>query len=313
MIDWSRLITAESGWTEKFLKSHTLKNDEKFVLRTYSIKVEDTEFSSKSLVGFIKDSIKGYILTPKEIEYEEKNGNDPFKYALNYFGKINPTYDGKYGELILYLLVESVLKIPMVVLKIPSNSNDQIKGSDGVFCGDYDGMPAILLGESKTWKNLNLALDDAFKSLDKLYTGAKLGQEYFVAKKSIRELNLSQEELDYMYNSFSPGNAIYESLKKVHPVLIVYSNADFKIEGKKTSIQTIESMIQEIVEKKLEENVTRIKSLCETYKEVSKIHLDFFFIPVKSVDRLRKDLYKAFHGEEWKKAEDTSNSSQEEE
>jgi hypothetical protein len=58
----------------------------------------------------------------------------------------------------------------MIVLKLPTSGNDQAKGSDGIFCGDYMGKPAILLGESKTYTSLADAVRIAFTSLDRFYS-----------------------------------------------------------------------------------------------------------------------------------------------
>ena len=297
-IDWSTLLTADADWPFRLLRSHTIKSEDKIVLRTYTLKDIDQESCNKPLVSFVKSSVKSYILNEKEIELETTSGNDPLKHALQYFGKIDPLKDGKYGEMILYLLVESILKIPMVALKIPSSLRDQQKGSDGIFCGMYKGSQAILLGESKTWKDMEAALKDAFKSLDKLYTGNQLDQEYFVAKKGISKLNLTVEQLNYLYNCFSPTSTVYASLEKVHPVLIVYSKDKLKetiIEGD----VDIEHKINQLIESTIDGNLNKIKKLCGKYQAVSKFHLDFFFIPVQCVDKLREDLYEEFHQEKW--------------
>lgn len=60
--------------------------------------------------------------------------------AGSYFGQKDPQADGKYGELLLFVLVESVLGCKMIAHKLKSLTNviDQIKGGDGVFLGNYD-------------------------------------------------------------------------------------------------------------------------------------------------------------------------------
>lgn len=81
--------------------------------------------------------IKQFVLSEADIEECKKQDKEPWLKAAIYFGPVNPQNEGKYGELLLFLLVEAVLKTPMIAYKIKSLSDykHQIKGSDGVFLG----------------------------------------------------------------------------------------------------------------------------------------------------------------------------------
>ncbi len=300
-IDWQKFITVDGNWVTKHLSEHQIKSANKVVLRTYSVQFSGTRYETNALVEFIISSIKKYVLSEKEIKKLEERGIEPFLHARQYFGNKNPTTDGKYGELILYLLTEAILKVPMVVFKIPTNANDQIKGADGVFCGNYNDLPAVLIGESKTWSSLSAALTDAFKSLNKLYVETDqtaLNYEYFVSKKNIRA-DMSVEELDYLYDCFTPGTEGYKNRVKVHPVLIMYDDDKIQ-EINATDNKNAEEKMKALVESKLDDHVSSITSLCAKFKDVSEVYLDFFFIPLKSVDSFRHVLYTALHGVEWR-------------
>ncbi len=300
-IDWEKFITVDGGWVAEHLTEHTIIEEGKLIIRTYSIQFTGTKYDTNSFAQFIAASIQKYVLNDKEIERIKKAKLEPFIYALQYFGNKNPTYDGKYGELVLYLLTEAVLKVPMVIFKLPTNPNDQIKGGDGLFCGDYKGLPAILIGEAKTWSSFKDALKDAFVSLDKFYKEyeySALNYELFVATKNIR-IDLSKEELDYIYQCFIPSTQEHKARVKVHPVLIIYD--DENIDGiNALNNQDGENKIKEIINQNLNSYASNVKELCKEFREVSEVYLDFFFIPMKSVDDFKHLLYKTFHSVEWR-------------
>jgi hypothetical protein len=300
-IDWEKFITVDGNWVAKHLTQHQIETANKLTLRTYSIQYSGTKYETTALVEFVSNSLKKYILNEKEIKQLEERGIEPYRHALQYFGNRNPSSEGKFGELILYLLTEAILKVPLVVFKIPTNPNDQIKGGDGLFCGNYKNMPAILIGESKTWQSLNDALNDAFLSLDKLhneYDHSALNYEYFVAKKNIR-VDLSKEEIDYLYDCFTPGSEAYKKRILVHPVLIIY-NDDRISTIDASDNKDGESKIKILIEEKLPEYLSKLETLCKNHKEVAEVYLDFFFMPLKSVDSFRQALYQALHGAEWR-------------
>ncbi len=298
-IDWDKFISVEKDWSNKLLFQHTLKEDGSLVLRTFSISFSG-ENSIEKLIEFIKTAIKKYVLTEKEIAFYEGQGVDPSDHALQYFSKINPSKDGKYGELILYMLVEDILRVPMVVFKIPTSVKDQVKGSDGVFIGNYKNQPAILLGESKTWKNLEKALKNAFASLNRFYENSDaIKNEFFVASKSIKEKNLSEEDLNFIWKCLTTDSDEYKNRLKVHPVLIVYDSKEI-LEALGGKPEEIENKVKEAVENSIQGSLAEIKKLCSEFKDVAKANLDFFLIPVDNLTKFRNSLYKSFHGEEWK-------------
>lgn len=300
-IEWDKFISVDSNWVAKLLLEHKTSEEPKLVMRIYSLQFSGQRYETTAFVHHFVNSIKKYVLSEKEIQALEKNGEEPFVKAREFFGDVDPTFDGKYGELILYLMTEAVLKVPLIAYKMPTNPNDQIKGGDGVFCGDYKGDPSILIGEAKTWGNLNSALTDAFKSLNKLYDNSDstpTSYEYFVAKRNLRA-DLSKDELDYIYNCLTPGTKEYMARNKVHPVLIMYDEEGVaKINA--TNKEDGEAKLKKLFEEKLDQYKNSISKLCETFKEVSSVNLDFFLIPLNSVDDFKKALYKVLHGTDWK-------------
>jgi hypothetical protein len=99
---------------------------------------------------------------------------------------------GEGGELLLYLLLENLLRLPQLFCKMPlkTSSETHVHGVDGVH-GKLleDGTLALYWGESKLHANINSAIDECFKSLAPYLTGGSSGP----AK---RDLMLLREHLD---------------------------------------------------------------------------------------------------------------------
>ena len=83
---------------------------------------------------------------------------------------------GEPGELILYALLEWVLKAPRLVSKmyLKTNSNMPVHGTDGIHLG-YDeakDLLTIYFGESKIYQSFSSAADAAFTSMAELLANA---------------------------------------------------------------------------------------------------------------------------------------------
>lgn len=75
---------------------------------------------------------------------------------------------GEGGELLLYTLLESVLRIPQILCKMPlkTNTNMHIHGTDGIHAKVLSsGCLALYWGESKLHADVHSAIDDCFDSV----------------------------------------------------------------------------------------------------------------------------------------------------
>lgn len=83
---------------------------------------------------------------------------------------------GEPGELILYALLEWVLKAPRLVSKmyLKTNNNMPVHGTDGIHLGydEKNDLLTIYFGESKIYQNFSGAADAAFKSMSELLANA---------------------------------------------------------------------------------------------------------------------------------------------
>lgn len=180
-LGWGKLIRVKSDWIEDKLLKHGSHFKDKITTRTYSIRFASTHENMDNLITFMVNSIEHYVLSDDEIKNCSDRDIAAWWEASKYFGAVDPSTDGKSGELLLYLLVEKVLETPMIAHKIKSVSdafNDQVKGSDGVFFGLYKDNYSLLFGESKIYKNLNDGTNEALESMTPQKAGQKQKTSY---------------------------------------------------------------------------------------------------------------------------------------
>jgi hypothetical protein len=212
--------------------------------------------------------------------------------------------DGKCGELLLFLIVEAVLRTPLIAHKIrvvSDNPKDQAKGSDGVFLGKYNGTNSLLIGEAKIHEQRSQGIAKALESINRFHSdidpNTAINNELVVIRERLTR-NLSVEQLKFLENAFDLKSEDYRYLNKVHPIVIVYDCNKISIiekncvDARDAELQAsnqfanLSDEILPIIEEKLEEN----------YKNLKKVHLDFFFIPITSVNKLRESFFIELHG-----------------
>ena len=110
---------------------------------------------------------------------------------------------GEAGEIILYILVEWLLKAPQIVSKmyLKTNHNMPVFGTDGIharYCNQTDRL-FLYWGESKAHKSLDGALDSALSSIS----------EFLAANQQQREIEIVSEYLDLGDAPKATKNAIW--------------------------------------------------------------------------------------------------------
>lgn len=300
-IDWHNYVSDKHKWVDEHLKAHSPIESGKFVTRFYSVSFSGTQQELTALVDSIADSIVHYVYDSKQLEQMKNNNIEPFRKASGFFGNTNPDMDGKYGELLLYIMTEAILKTPMVSHKISllTNKNDQVKGGDGIFFGNYNGSLSILIGESKIHKNHYGAIDDALDSLNRFHSefaSGTLEHELFIARSNISD-NFDLEDLKSLYQAFKPGTENYKNCNKTHPVLLVFEMEEISSieEAAKNKNDAEEIFGKWILEKSKEINNHFIKKL-NSYNDLKKVYIDVFLLPLANVSSFKKSLYKAIHG-----------------
>jgi hypothetical protein len=255
--------------------------------------------NEQDIIGFINylcSEVEQYVFDKKEIKELIEDGHVPLDKALSYFGDIDPLTDGRYGELILYLFVESVLQTPMIVHKISQtyNDNDQVKGADGIFVGNINDKATLLIGESKMRNSFNLCVSDVIESLERFIKKSEtINRELDVAKKHLsRDLNnLDQGDLDIIYQSLRTKHKKFEEYSICYPAFLMYKEKKI---GKiiEEDLIEIENGVLQLIESVKTKRANYIK---KSLSNVSDITLEFFMMPVRDVSSFREMCYQVFH------------------
>jgi hypothetical protein len=129
-------------------------------------------------------------------EHLEKTGStDKFvelaSRAQRLFTKVERSGEG--GELLLYVLLETVLQVPQLLCKMPLKTSQEmhVHGSDGIHAKLLtDGTLALYWGESKLYVSANAAIDNCFASI------APYLKDEGGGEATQRDLMLVREQLD---------------------------------------------------------------------------------------------------------------------
>lgn len=317
-IDWEKKIQIDKNWIDRQLNHHFDSKDVKIAVRGYTPKVSGTSFSCDDMINELGLMVTEYVLSEnkkaqakKDLEkkygvqnaekYYERN---TFQMAQKFFGKKNPQTDGKYGELLLFALVESVLNSKMVAHKIVNLTNfkDQVKGGDGVFLGNYsiadtNTQPALFIGESKVQQGFSDAINEAFDSINRFHSIEVKAEfnntEFIVARDTL----IIDDDYEEMYNRLTPGTTEYKNQILVHPILIMFNtNKINSFETKSTSAAELENLIKDYMLKEMVNFKIKISEKLELYKEVKKVFIDVFIFPFNNIDNFRNGMYYNIHG-----------------
>ncbi len=319
-INWEIKIKIDTEWTDRQLINHFTNKNTKIAVRAFTPKVSGTNFSCDALIEelgyFLPDYVHTEIskknkLKSLKTQYSEETAEKRldtalYKEAQSFFGKKDPTTDGKYGELLLFALTESILKSKMVAHKIEglSNAKDQVKGGDGIFLGKYeieDGKfePAIFIGESKIMQGFSDCIDEALGSINRFHapeTQAEFNtMEFIVANKT---LFVDDSDMDYdkIYEMLTPGSETFKSQILVHPILIMYNTKIIdRLEKQAKNKDELELLIKNHIESKKEELIRKINEKLKTFPQIEKVYVDFFCFPFNNIDNFRNGMYFNIH------------------
>lgn len=317
-INWEQKIQIDREWVNRQLNIHFEERKLKITVRCYTPKVSGTQLLPLSLAQELVLMLPEYVLSEEKklkienevkINFGEKNSVRNSERLItqisrDFFGKKDPQTDGKYGELLLFALVESILGCKMVAHKIKSLTNfkDQVKGGDGIFLGNYtlegeNKVPAYLIGESKITEQFSTAVDEAYKSLARFHDpevqNEFLTTEFILAKENM----IIDENIDELYNRLTPTNALFKSQVLVHPVLIFFNTKKIaSCEKTATTPLELEQLIKEKLLKEKARYIESINTKIESYDSIQKVYVDFFIFPFNNIDSFRNTLYKVIHG-----------------
>lgn len=144
------------------------KNSDDGKLNIFMCPINARNFDYNQISLVLVDSVIDYALSKKNIaKYQNKPGllsqiaRRKFKEYLKNTGEL--------GELLLYCFLEGHLNAPKILKKMEMKTSNSlyVNGSDGVhLLNNGDGTYKLIFGESKLYKNISNALNEAFKSIN---------------------------------------------------------------------------------------------------------------------------------------------------
>ena len=223
-------------------------------------------------------------LTARQSTQLTKQARDLFRHPT--VTDSTPDKTGEAGELLLYFLMEAVLKAPQVVSKmeLKTNHKDEVKGSDGIHAkyNDTTKLVDFYFGESKLYKDSAAAISDAIKSVEQFHNIEMYQHEFSMVTKHFKYADdITKEAVTSLIVHGEPGpNACIN-----HACLIGYDFKGFNgLNGSNSN-----ELLDDFISKFHVDGDRLTKLLQKKFDNFGKKHLRFevFFIPFPSVVEFR--------------------------
>lgn len=251
----------------------------------------------KDFARFIACEIVDYAIPRSEIEEArqldaEQSTTRHFaalhKKALSLFTDIANTGEG--GELLLYLLAESILRIPQVLCKMPLKTSGHVHyhGSDGVHAtvDDATGKLALYWGESKLHASVSSAMSECFESLTPFLLGAggstsaqQRDLELLCGNVDLDDAALEAALLQYL----DPKSVHFQNLEYRGLCLVGFDVDDYPSEPNQKCTTEVKEALAKRVDswnKSLTGHITR--------RRLESFELQVFCLPFPSVEAFRQ-------------------------
>lgn len=194
---------------------------------------------------------------------------------------------GEGTEIILYILLEWILKAPQIVSKmyLKTNNDMPVHGTDGIHAR-YDSSSSDLFlywGESKAHKTLGSAFKSAMESLVEFIELAKEEKEIEIVHAHADLGEMTPTEKDALLEFFDPMNEKSNKRKPVFACLLVFNDPMLLdvVDDENDFIASFQTMATQFI--------SELKDSLDSYKLFPR-RFDFFLLPVTSVQDLR-DLF----------------------
>jgi hypothetical protein len=266
----------------------------------FYLTLRDTKPTTDEFVDFIYGRIIDFCLPGYEIRKmhlrAKEIGNSAYVEAMEKARRVfikalklqNTT--GELGELILYVLLETVIKAPQLVAKMTlKTSRDMpVHGSDGIHVRFDDASDNLHLiwGESKLYQRLSSALNSAISSISDFEKGN--------SDKKSRDIDIIRQHSSLTDDSIrEPLMKYFDPYESVSNDVINFHACFFGFDSELYNSEEGDS--DDRLEKRLKSRYEKdINKTCEYFKQ--KIgyndlhHLKFilFLLPFKDVSELRR-------------------------
>lgn len=259
---------------------------------------EFVEILSTKLIGFclprkhIQDAQTGWASLPlmKQLEKAVHLQNK----AIDLFKRANKSTNrnGEFGEVITYLLIESVLHAPQFIAKMSLKTNSQmpVHGSDGIHLSYDTATKQLKLywGEAKCYQAVNTAIESAIESVAENLEQNKMSHELFLIEQ---HFDLSGFPADYKEAILSFLDPYSENSNVRADVSVVFIAFDFAAFAEMKALEPglVETAFAEELRSALPALALRIDEALAKHS-VPSHSIEVFFLPVASVKDLREQF-----------------------
>jgi hypothetical protein len=210
--------------------------------------------------------------------------------ARDFFREENRS--GEAGEILLYFLLEAVLRAPQIVSKISLKTNPNLEtfGSDGIHVKwhEDDGKLDLYLGEAKLYQHLGTAANQAVESILGFHEN---GMESFEVRMVTTHFKHAEGPTKEAILDYVKGGTSAKTVRINHACLLGYNSqsyAQLPLGGDKD----LEQIFRERYEAKVD---AMRKTLEARFSKLIELRLRFeiFVLPFASVDEFREEFLKA--------------------
>jgi len=227
-------------------------------LPEFALKYSDLEdLSSGTMMRLIKRAAKTVYNTPK---YKKR---------------------GEFGELLLHALIREVFDSQPAISKIyyKSAANDPVKGFDAVHVEELE----LWLGEAKFHKDINGAISEVVKGLEKNMKRDYLREEFILISSKV---DSRWPHADKFKKLLSERNSLDTVFKRICiPVLLTYESK---------TVSSFNKVSEEYQKALLEE----VKNIYQKFssKKLPEVRIHLFLFPLADKDRLVSALQDKLEG-----------------
>lgn len=216
-----------------------------------------------------------------------------FRKARDLFRKLDRA--GEPGEILLYFLLETVLRAPQIVCKmsLKTNPGEEVKGGDGIHAAwdSANDRLNIYLGEAKLYQSYGDAIKAAFESIEGFYEANADEHELSLVTSHFKHSNAQiQKSISEFLDDANPSG----TYRTHHACLIGYDWTKYKELEKPEAQQFIDDFEAQYVAhaKRL---VTKAKTLLGSCSQ-QHLAFEFFFVPFVKVQDFRDEFNRALTG-----------------
>lgn len=273
----------------------------------FYLNFKDSQPSINDFVEFIYGQIIDFCIPYRErIEILKKiEETHDSKYALELSDKAKRLFirakkqqysSGEPGELILFILLETILNAPQIVSKmyLKTSVNMPVHGADAIHVAYNNdaGMLCLYWGESKLHKQISSALSDTCVSIENFITGKETGppreRDLQIIRDhiSIADGEMKKALLKYL-DPYEPES------NKVEECFACFVGFEYEVLSKLNELDQVH-LVQHFEEKYSEKIKSAVKMFTDKICENNIQHLRFvfFLLPFRDLDELRSKFFR---------------------